>query len=67
VRPVYNLQVAEVPEYFANGVLVHNCTRYVLNELPDPLPGPEERIYSPVAEHWRRELEQVEAERGYVG
>jgi hypothetical protein len=27
--PVYNLSVAEVPEYFANGVLVHNC-RYAL-------------------------------------
>ncbi len=24
--PVYNLKVAETPEFFANGVLVHNCT-----------------------------------------
>lgn len=39
---VYNLQVADTPEYFANGVLVHNCSRYLLNELPDPLPQPEE-------------------------
>lgn len=23
--PVYNLTVEEVPEFFANGVLVHNC------------------------------------------
>ena len=22
---VYNIQVAETPEYFINGVLVHNC------------------------------------------
>lgn len=31
-RPVYNLTVDEVPEFFANGVLVHNCdaTRYVV-------------------------------------
>lgn len=25
VAPVYNLEVADQPEYFANGVLVHNC------------------------------------------
>lgn len=24
-KPVYNLSVAEKPEYYANGVLVHNC------------------------------------------
>jgi len=24
-QPVYNLEVAETPEYFANGILVHNC------------------------------------------
>ena len=24
-RPVYNLEVEEVPEYFANGILTHNC------------------------------------------
>lgn len=24
-RDVYNLTVDEVPEYFANGILVHNC------------------------------------------
>jgi hypothetical protein len=23
--PVYNLAVAETPEYYANGILVHNC------------------------------------------
>lgn len=25
MRPVYNLTVEEVPEFYANGVLVHNC------------------------------------------
>lgn len=27
IEPVFNLTVEEVPEYFANGVLVHNCGR----------------------------------------
>ncbi len=30
--PVYNLQVQNAPEYFANGVLVHNCV-WALTEL----------------------------------
>mgnify|MGYP000293477542 CR=1 FL=1 len=25
LEPVYNLTVADAPEFFANGVLVHNC------------------------------------------
>jgi len=31
VKPVYNLKVEDEPEYFANGILVHNCDamRYV--------------------------------------
>lgn len=32
VAPVYNLTVAETPEYFANGVLVHNCV-WAITEL----------------------------------
>jgi hypothetical protein len=36
---VYNLSVADVPEYFANGILVHNCMAdalavKVLNDQP---------------------------------
>ena len=27
-KPVFNLQVDEVPEYFANGILVHNCQMF---------------------------------------
>jgi phage terminase large subunit-like protein len=27
--PVYNLSVDQTPEYFANGILVHNCTQAV--------------------------------------
>ena len=29
--PVYNLQVAGTPEYFANGILVHNCRMGLLS------------------------------------
>jgi hypothetical protein len=35
---VYNIQVDETPEFFASGVLTHNCTRYMVNELPEELP-----------------------------
>lgn len=31
-------------------------TRYLCNELPDPLPRPEEGVYSAAAEHWKAEL-----------
>lgn len=35
---VYNLQVENCPEYFANGVLVHNCDalRYLVMSRPQP-------------------------------
>ncbi|MCA1590911.1 MAG: hypothetical protein LC734_11125, partial [Acidobacteria bacterium] len=38
--PVYNLSVADHPEFFANGVLVHNCDagRYASYSLNEPLP-----------------------------
>lgn len=43
-RPVYNLTVPGKPEYFANGVLVHNCdaARYAVAEL-DFAPRPRVR------------------------
>lgn len=31
-EPVYDLTVADCPEFFANGVLVHNCV-WALTEL----------------------------------
>lgn len=36
--PVYNLTVSGVPEYYASGVLVHNCdaTRYLVVDR-DPI------------------------------
>lgn len=42
---VYNLTVAGAPEYFANGVLVHNCdaARYMVvhvDGLPVEVPKP---------------------------
>lgn len=50
--PVYNLQIDSVPEYFANGVLVHNCdaTRYIVRMIDreqkqdDELPSSERAI-----------------------
>ena len=38
---VYNLTVAETPEYFANGILVHNCDslRYVLVAAAQSIPN----------------------------
>jgi len=41
-KPVYNLQVQECPEYFANGILVHNCllgTPGVHDDIADTLSG----------------------------
>jgi hypothetical protein len=32
IEPVYNLEVEGCPEYFANGVLVHNCV-WALTDL----------------------------------
>jgi hypothetical protein len=39
-KDVYNLSVEDKPEYFANGILVHNCAdclRYVLKKMPKPI------------------------------
>lgn len=47
---VYNLSVKEKPEYFANGILVHNCEdalRYILKKMPKPIDyrsTPEDKI-----------------------
>jgi hypothetical protein len=30
---VFNLQVEGTPEYYANGVRVHNCTRYMVKAI----------------------------------
>jgi hypothetical protein len=41
--PVYNLTIAAVHEYYANGILVANCLRYACMlwpELPVPAPRP---------------------------
>ena len=42
---VYNLTIEDVPEYFANGVLVHNCDamRYLAVEQ-DPGARPRVRV-----------------------
>lgn len=38
-RPVWNLAVAGQPEYFANGILVHNCVQAFHPHLGDGSPG----------------------------
>lgn len=43
---VYNLSVAEQPEYFANGVLVHNCLVYLCRNVAWHRPA------TPVVDDW---------------
>lgn len=40
--PVYNLSVEGHPEYFANGILVHNCFKYMTGMLRNPTEIPYE-------------------------
>ena len=40
VERVYNMSVKEQPEYFANGILVHNCIRYFCMTWPRLPDGP---------------------------
>lgn len=74
VECVYNLTVAEVPEFFANGILVHNCSdaglyayRHLTHYLhraatPKPEPGSRE-AHEATAEREERRLEQREERR----
>ena len=50
-EPVYNLEVEDAHEFFANGVLVHNCLdalRYLVAWLVEPMTT--EEVWSP----WQR-------------
>lgn len=69
--PVYNLQVAGTPEYFANGVLVHNCLRYLfaggLQHVPDSQKTIHELIESAtcgMAERYAEDLAKVIRRQG---
>ena len=52
--------MSEVPEFYANGVLVHNCSRYLVNEQPDdqtpvpaaPVPTAQEAMWQRHRESW---------------
>jgi intein/homing endonuclease len=46
---VYNISVEEEHEYYANGVLSHNCDslRYLINELPDDPERLKTKAYAP--------------------
>lgn len=62
-RPVYNLSVEDANEYFANGVLVHNCdalsyAAYVAQQLGGAIPDA-----GTDAEEKRQADKQAEAER----
>jgi hypothetical protein len=66
-QKVYNISVCDVNEYFANGILVHNCAdsalynwREALNytaqpEKPKPLPNSEEAI----EQFWQQEQDSI--------
>lgn len=45
---VYNLSVSQIPEFYANGILAHNCMdseRYILSDFgPERLVGSNERV-----------------------
>lgn len=41
-----------------------DATRYLVNELPDPIPDPPSDLYDPYAEHWKRRTQ--EPEKDYV-
>jgi hypothetical protein len=43
-RPVYNLSVEGEEEYFANGILVHNCRYAIAGALLDPADKPKEEL-----------------------
>jgi hypothetical protein len=48
--PVWNLAVQDCPEFFANGILVHNCAKYQLLTLPEPTAKTrEQRIQEAIA------------------
>ena len=49
VAPVYNLEVAEEHEYYANGILVHNCV-WAITELMPFLMGGMQRATSDVSD-----------------
>lgn len=62
---VFNLQVAETPEYYANGVLVHNCTRYLINEIGEPKPREETPLIpGSQADYWRRVRQELDGPVG---
>jgi hypothetical protein len=71
---VYNISVEECPEYFANGILVHNCDAvlYAYREALHWLTEPAQVILKPNTEPWyeaqareaeQRLIEQLEREK----
>jgi len=68
-QAVYNLSVADVPEYFANGILVHNCIADALAvKVMDDQPKAVTQVaqhHSPLSVAGRREMRKaMEKESG---
>jgi len=53
---VYNLSVIDTPEFFANGILVHNCVRYTLVRRPDASKPPPHEDHRPASIRIRDEV-----------
>jgi len=63
---VYNLSVAEQPEYFANGILVHNChdmIRYYCMSRPRPKMNNKTR--KKLREARKRRIRPISSSTGY--
>ena len=62
--PVYNLSVSDVPEFFANGILVHNC-RYILVSHPEPSrPEGDDEDKRPMVDRIRERVKEQVKNRG---
>lgn len=66
IARVYNLQVADCPEYVANGILVHNCDplRYALMAYPhlpntDPATSLQRRDLAGMPDDMRMQIERM--------
>lgn len=74
-RAVYDLTVSEQPEFFANGVLVHNCMKHITGALRHPTDIPIEEFIAenlkgldPSTQHLRaRFLMSEMAAKGQLG
>ena len=64
-QPVFNLSVEGTEEYFANGILVHNCRYGIAGHLLDAEDEPDEvklkRRLDKIEDPFRKHVEQYRA------